>query len=232
MPSLYGEERFIKLEPKGKNRKKRLLILVAAILIVSAATIFVSMKYVDSVGSENIVFYDYAKDIKHHDYAIVPGAAIKDGMPSLQLENRLKAACKLYNEGKVDYIIISDSNDGVLNVMASFLAINNIPSNTIYQDTEGEDTYSTLKRSGEAFTDATFYFLTQEQYSNRAGYIMDSLNVDGQVMVADNIIYQQSTKKILREEFAKIKAILNVNLSFTSSTALIKDIPFVSTVAD
>lgn len=215
-------------EEKKSNRNKtiKVILIATAILILTAVAIFLCINHVNKIGEKNIIYYDYAKSIEPHKYGVVPGAAIINGVPSLELKNRLEKACVMYENKEIEAIIISDSSDNVIRSMSKYLESRDIPAGKIYRDHEGEDTYSTIARASEQFPDDTFYFYTQEQFANRAGYLMKSLDVNGQVVTADNLIYQDKIQKIIREELAKVKAFLNITLPFTSSYESVEESKF------
>lgn len=216
---------------KEKSTKKNKYIKRIIIAVISVAVIIllffslcaVCVKYVEIDGNEALVYYDYAQSVEKYDYGIVPGAAIIENYPAPMLKNRLNRACQLYEDKKITGIIISDIKNKTLLAMYNYLKEKNIPSNDIYIDYGGKDTYSTIKRACEHFPDSTFYIFTQEHFADRAGYIINSMDQEGKIVLADDIIYQVYRKQEIREYLAKVKAFINVTFPFTDDVKSIEE---------
>lgn len=207
------------------SKNKKILKKIAIIFIIIILVIFflaiagyASIKHVDSTGNQYLIYYDYAKSVDHHDFGIVPGTTTVNNFPAPMLQKRLDKAYQLYTDNKISQIIISDGSKKTLGVMFEYLKAKGIPEDDIYLDNEGEDTYKTIQNSLESFPDSTFYIFTQEQFANRAGYILNSFEPSSKVVIADEIIYQVYLKEELREYGAKIKAFINVSLPVTAGS--------------
>lgn len=210
---------------RSKIIKRILLILIIAVAVValSTATVFLCINHVNKEGDKNIVYYDYQKKETKFDYGIVPGAAVRDGVLSNKLAQRLNMACRLYKDGNIKKIIISDTDSEVILAMSEYLKDSNIPESDVWRDYYGKDTYSTINRAYSQFEGASICIFTQEEYAQRAGYIINSFDSSGRVVIATDIIYQMILKDIYREGLAKFKACLNVNIPFTAGVELIKN---------
>lgn len=206
---------------KNKKILKRIItifILIIVVVLFALASMYIINKYIDITGNEQIIYYDYAKEVEKCDYGIVPGTTVIDGYPAPMLKNRLDMACRAYMDRKISKIIVSDSEKNALAGMFNYLIDQGIPEKDIYLDSSGEDTYNTVRNSVELSPDSTFYLFTQEQFANRAGYILNSFESNSKVIIADDIIYQVYLKQELREYGAKVKAFFNVLLPFTAGS--------------
>ena len=163
---------------------------------------------------------DHTEKIKEVDYVIVPGSLVyKSGKPSYALEDRLKGALRLYQEKKVQKIILSgaarENKTGKI-----FLTNRNVAEEDILIDDGGLDTYSTIYRCKEAFPNKRFIVCTQQKYFKRTGYLISKLGMkslskgvkvdvlDGIVTVtlALNMFYGYSIKDITAKVQEKVKA--------------------------
>ena len=163
---------------------------------------------------------DHTEKIKEVDYVIVPGCLVyKSGKPSYALEDRLNGALRLYQEKKVQKIILSgaarENKTGKI-----FLTNRNVAEEDILIDDGGLDTYSTIYRCKEAFPNKRFIVCTQQKYFKRTGYLISKLGMkslskgvkvdvlDGIVTVtlALNMSYGYSIKDITAKVQEKVKA--------------------------
>ena len=162
---------------------------------------------------------DHTEKIKEVDYVIVPGCLVyKSGKPSYALEDRLNGALRLYQEKKVQKIILSgaarENKTGKI-----FLTNRNVAEEDILIDDGGLDTYSTIYRCKEAFPNKRFIVCTQQKYFKRTGYLISKLGMkslskgvkvdvlDGIVTVslALNLNYGYSIKDITSKVQEKVK---------------------------
>ena len=140
---------------------------------------------------------DHTEKIKEVDYVIVPGCLVyKSGKPSYALEDRLNGALRLYQEKKVQKIILSgaarENKTGKI-----FLTNRNVAEEDILIDDGGLDTYSTIYRCKEAFPNKRFIVCTQQKYFKRTGYLISKLGMNGYCMGIDKHQY----KKEIYEKF-------------------------------
>lgn len=147
--------------------------------------------------------------------AIVLGASVKsDGTLSGVLRDRADTAFELYQSGKVERILISGDNrshdyNEVVPVK-QYLIGRGIPSQYIYLDYAGFDTYSSMYRARDVFLVTDALIVTQKFHLPRALFLANSLKIRASGVVADRNHYPRLWYFYLREIPALIKAIYEV----------------------
>ena len=183
-------------------RKIRNILLIILFILINACALI------------NFHVINYSKEyitdeISSVDAILVLGAGIKDGKPSLMLQERLDKALELYEKGVSDKILVSgdhgsDSHDEV-NVMKNYLIKKGIPSSNIFMDHAGFSTYESIVRAKEIFEVSSAVIVTQEYHLYRAIYIAKKYNLDVYGVSATKNIYFGQTKRNIREMIARVK---------------------------
>lgn len=147
------------------------------------------------------------------------------------LKHRLNYAYMLYDAKKAPKIIVSgafDENEKKHEsiVMFNYLLDLGVPKEDILLDFNGNNTYSTLKRTKDFVGNHSVIFCTQEVYSYRAIYIAKHLKLNINIFCSDPMIYSHPLKTNAREYLAQIKAILNCTI-FSPKVRNIHDFQFI-----
>lgn len=182
------------------------LVVFAAAMLLALAFTAICNGLVRRAGRENLIYYEYASTLEKRDYVLVPGSAVLDGQVSFVLEKRLSRAVDLYEDGLVEWVVVSGSWQEAI-AMEQYLSRRGVPGSVIWRDNYGLSTRDTLARAGQAYPGKTFYFPTQEHYARRAAFIMEASGLSGQCINADLILYQWTLKGELREYLASVKAV-------------------------
>lgn len=182
---------------------------VLSIVVVSVGII----AYIESVTSPLI--YKQITKVPDNYVAIVFGAGIRrDGTPSKYLKDRLDAGIRLYNLKKVQRILLSGDNGSKnydeLKVMKKYMTDAGVSANDVFVDYAGFDTYSTVYRAKNIFKVDRALMVTQSYHLRRAVYIGHELGINTEGYAADKGVYNMATKNLIREQFAKIKAFLDI----------------------
>lgn len=149
---------------------------------------------------------DKISEIPEADFAIVPGCLVyKNGKPSYALEDRLNTGYKLYQNKKVQKLILSGAKRENL-TGRQYLINKGIPQRDIFIDDGGLDTYSTIYRCKEAFPGKKFLICTQEKYFKRTGFLISEIEMDGNCVKADVHTYKKEVYEKFRDFFAADKA--------------------------
>jgi SanA protein len=175
-------------DKKEKSRKKkgglfRFLIKTAVIAALAAAVLLAATNiWVCSVGGGRIVPEASAKQA---DAIIVLGALVwDDGQPSSMLQDRLDTAYALYKAGKAPKILVSGDHSreeyDEVNGMRRYLEDKGVPTEAIFMDHAGFDTYSTMYRARGVFVVKTAIVVTQKYHLYRALFLADSMGIDAQ----------------------------------------------------
>lgn len=145
--------------------------------------------------------------------AIVLGAAIlKNGTLSTIFKDRVDIAIDLYKEGYVETILVAGddgtNNYNEVNPARDYLLIHGIPSEAIFLDHAGFDTYSSMYRARDIFLVKDAIVVTQSFHLPRAVFIARRLGIQAYGIPSDQHTYR--FKNNIRETLANVKALLNV----------------------
>lgn len=158
-----------------------------------------------------------ASSASEADAIIVLGASVlRDGTPSDILEDRLLTGIALYEAGKAGAIIVS-GDDGQeaydeVNAMRVYLLEHDVPTEDIFLDHAGFDTFDSMYRANAIFGVESAIVVTQNYHLPRALYLADALGIDVQGVVADRQPYSGMRSFMLRERVANVKAVLDILL--------------------
>jgi SanA protein len=193
------------------KRKIKLIILGTLIVILIILTVLNGYVYIQ--GKKYIV--SSLGQVPHAQVAIILGAAVSlKGIPSPVLEDRVIAAINLYKQGKVSKILMSGGNPTIANnevdPIRKILIAQGIPSEDIFLDHAGFDTYSSMYRAKVVFNISSAIIVTQEFHLPRAVYTARSLGIDAYGFAADRGTY--SFKNYLRELLSRPNAFISVFL--------------------
>ncbi len=199
---------------KEKGRKHMLVKIVIAIILIAVVLILcvegINMYMIRTV-SKNIISLEEAENMEA-DCAIVLGAGIrKDGTPTWMLEDRIIIGDKLYQENAVKKIIMSGDHGrkehDEVNSMKNYAMKEGIPSDDIFMDHAGFETYDSIYRAKEIFGAKKVIIVTQKYHLYRALYIAKSIGLEAYGVDANLRFY---SKKMFywkfREHLARIKA--------------------------
>lgn len=157
--------------------------------------------------------YDIYTDVQYTPTStacLVPGAMIWNDIPSLILEDRLNGAVELFQQGKVDRIIVSgDHRDEFYNevaVMKRYLIENGIDSTLILEDPQGFNTYLSIKNVKETFGIDSVIVASQEYHLPRALFLGKRLGIHTIGLTTDYYNYPMMGHYRRREYLAQIKS--------------------------
>lgn len=147
--------------------------------------------------------------------AIVLGAGVRsDGTPTWMLRDRLDVAIKLYQDAKVDKLLMSGDHHtkgyDEVNVMKQYAIDKGVPSEDIFMDHAGLSTYDTMNRAKNIFCVDKAVVVTQKYHLYRAVYIARSFGIDACGVATENNDYgtYQFIINNTRESIARCKDFL------------------------
>lgn len=200
---------------KKEKKKKKMFIRVLFWLIFAAVILTLTVVginlYIVIKEKSRIISLEEA-DKFQADCIVVLGAGIRDdGSPTWMLEDRIKIGDKLYQNHAADKIIMSGDhgreNHDEVNTMKSYAMGEGIPSEDIFMDHAGFETYDSLYRARDIFGAKKVIIVTQEYHLYRALYIADQLGLDARGVTSDLRFY---SKKMaywkFREYLARVKS--------------------------
>ncbi len=162
--------------------------------------------------------FDNIDDLPKNNVALVLGTSRyrQDGTANQYFHNRIKAAVQLYENDKVNYILVSGDNRTVYynepGVMRQELLKNGIPYNVIYMDYAGFRTFDSVVRCSEVFGQDNFTIVSQKFHNQRALYIAHNKNINAVGFNAKTIDSKDGFKVQLRELFARVKVFIDILL--------------------
>jgi SanA protein len=137
--------------------------------------------------------------------------------PNAYFFNRIEAAVKLYNSGKIEYVLVSGDNGTEFynepEDMRNELILRGIPSNKIVLDFAGFDTYDSMIRAQKVFGQNEFIVISQHFHNQRAVYISRRFGIDAYAYDAADVKTYGGLRTKSREWFACVKAYFEVKLS-------------------
>ena len=183
-----------------KKLLKLLFVLVVIIMLIDLYIILVARNRIVSIN-------DIPSD--EYDCILVLGAGIRGSNPSPMLEDRLKTAIELYNNGIAPKILVSGDHEyndyDEVNVMKNYLKENGIPSEDIFMDHAGLSTYDSIYRAKKIFKVSKMIVVTQQYHLYRAIYIARNIDLKVYGVSASKRNYYGQSKRNIREFVAQIK---------------------------
>ena len=210
---------------------KKIIITLAILFSLLLFFIFVINIYINKIGS-NICNVDNVSK----QAALVLGARVwANGEMSDIFKDRVKVALDLYNNGKVEKILVSGDHGqkdyDEVNAAKEYLLKNNVKPEDIFLDHAGFDTYDSLYRSKQIFKAESLVVVTQNFHLPRALYIANKLEIESCGVSADLHKYRGESARNRRESLANIKAWLNI-IFHSSPKYLGNEIPLSGTGLD
>ena len=194
-----------------KKLKIILIALISAVLAVALAYFAFNAIVVLSASSHITTMDECEESV----CAIVLGAGVRaDGSPTWMLRDRLDTAIKLYEDGKVDKILMSGDHHTTsydeVNNMKQYAIDAGVPSEDIFMDHAGLCTYDTMNRAKNIFCLEKAIIVTQEYHLYRAVFLARSFGIDAQGVATDNNDYgtYQFIHNNIRESIARCKDFL------------------------
>ena len=154
------------------------------------------------------------EDVPKRQTALVFGTSKykTGGGDNLFFQNRMKATADLYTNNKVDRIILSGTKDPKYydepRDMTEALKALGVPEEVISVDNLGFRTLDTIENSKSLTGD--FVLVTQKYHAYRALFISDFHGIDAVCYEASFPSEDYSYKTVIREVFARPKAILDL----------------------
>lgn len=206
------EVRKIMTKEKNVRRKKKgfirtalklfLMLAIIAILVLAPTNLYIVLR-----ANAHIVPQSQARPA---DCIIVLGAKVQpDGQPSYMLKDRLDVAYELYEKGAAPKILVSgdhgaESYDEVNN-MREYLEGRGVPTEAIFMDHAGFDTYDTMYRARDVFLVKSAIVVTQKYHLYRAVYIAGTMGLDVQGVACDRYKSRMQAYYSAREMAARAK---------------------------
>jgi SanA protein len=188
-------------------------VLVVLVLLVSG---FVALSsYLCVRGSVGRTYSDL-NAVPHRRVGLVLGCTkqLSNGNYNPFFSARVETAAKLFQSGKIDYILVSgDNNRDSYNEpldMRDSLVAEHIPPNHIYMDYAGLRTLDSILRAKLVFGLHDVTVISQHFHNQRAIYIAQHSGIDAIGFDAPDIGFRDKSVTMVREQFARAKMILDI----------------------
>ena len=174
------------------------LVLALAIGIVNGAVVGTAAGNIREFSAE-----------EGYGVAVVFGAKVHEGGTlSHMLQDRMDTAIALYNEGKVQKLLVSGDGRGEWSEtkhMKLYAIAKGVAAEDVLEDGEGFSTIETVTRAKEFFGIEKCVLVTQKYHLYRAIYAAESLGMDVVGASADVRTYYGQLYRDLREVLARVK---------------------------
>ncbi len=204
------------LERRQRNLQRFLVGGLVLLLSVGAAMLVANDCLKSSARS---YMYDDVARVPQRKTALLLGTNkwLAKSKKNEYFTNRMEAAALLYNNKKIDKIIVSGDSSRYYNEpeeMTAALVALGVPSTAIYPDFAGFRTYDSMYRCKKKYNQKNIIIITQKFHAYRAVFIARALGINA-------VSYNAETPKEalndshLREFWARLGAIFDVYLFHT-----------------
>jgi SanA protein len=186
-----------------------LLLLILLAMIILASNLWVEYQTKDRLYSD-------VDTIPAKNVALLLGTSkrLRYRRINRYFKYRIDAVVKLYKAGKIKHIIASGDNRTVYHNepvdMQNSLMEQGIPKEAISLDYAGFRTLDSIVRCKEIFSQDDIIIVSQAFHNKRAIFISDYYGIKAIGFNARDLTFSEGKKVVLREYFARFKAILDL----------------------
>jgi len=189
----------------------RIFLLIFTLLLIAliATNYWVVFKAKDHV-------YTDVSDIPKNKVGLLLGTSkyVSNGNINLYYAYRIDAAVKLFEAGKIEYILISgDNGNKNYDEPSDFkndLIKRGIPEDKIILDYAGFRTLDSVVRAKEIFGQNSITIISQEFHNERAIYLAENFDINAIAFNAKDVNNRYGLKTRAREYLARAKASMDV----------------------
>jgi SanA protein len=183
------------------------IFLIIGVVLVANYSITANAK--DKTFSE-------VKNIQKNKVGLVLGTSklLRNGSINLYFKYRIDATIKLYNGGKIDYVLISgDNGNKEYDEPTDFkneLIRQGIPQNKIFLDYAGFRTLDSMVRAKEVFGQKEITVISQRFHNERAIYLAENNGIKAIGFNAKDVTGKYGLRVKLREYLARTKVFVDI----------------------
>lgn len=201
-------------ENKLKKIRKMIIKILCGFIFIGIVIVLMVLGinlYMKQSVAKNILTVEESKDL-NADCIIVLGAGVRpDGNPTWMLEDRIIVGDQLYEAGASEKLLMSGDHGreeyDEVNTMKNYSMGEGVPSEDIFMDHAGFETYDTIYRAKEVFGAKKVVIVTQKYHLYRALYIAKSFGMEAYGVSADLRDYSKMQYyRELREWLARVKS--------------------------
>lgn len=186
---------------------KMLIILIGIGAIFALSIIGIDL-YVAALGKTTLRTME---ETEPAEAILILGAYVHPGgTVSRMLKDRLDYGLMLYEMGKAPKIIVSGDHGSKsydeVKAMSAYLEAAGVPSEDIFLDHAGFNTYDSVYRMKAIFLVKRAIIVSQEYHVVRAAYIAQRMGLEVQSVASDTYVYEKMLQYRIREVGARVKA--------------------------
>ncbi len=182
------------------------LVMILSILILNFYIEFRTQPYL----------YDDVDNIPQNEVGLLLGTSKYSpyGGENLFYKYRIEATVELYENDKINYIIVSGDNstkeyNEPVNMMNDLIE-KGVKKEDIFLDFAGFRTLDSVVRSKEVFNEDKITIISQKFHNERAIFIANSRNIEAIGYNAKDVSFKYGFKTQLREYLARVKMIIDI----------------------
>ncbi len=197
------------------KKKRKIFLIILAVLFVSPFILLFGAHYTIQLNAKNKTFSNPEK-IPKNKVGLVLGTAprLRDGRWNLYFLYRIDASVKLFERGKIDFILVSGDNGSKSydepNQFKKELIKRGIPPEKIYLDYAGFRTLDSVVRAKEIFGQESITIISQKFHNERAIFIAEKHGIKAIAFNAKAVYGKAASKTNNREYFARVKAFMDI----------------------
>ncbi|NOK05740.1 MULTISPECIES: vancomycin high temperature exclusion protein [Myxococcus] len=203
--------------------RRGLAVLAAGGLGLLALSHLVRLSYEDRIVP--------LEQAPHAPVALVFGAGLARGaVPSPVLAQRLDAAVALWQQGKVQTVLVSGDQTKPFHhetrAMRRYLVEHGVPESAILGDEAGLSTYDSCLRAATVFGAKRAVLVTQRFHLTRALFIANSVGIDAWGVAADegrSTPWRYQLRETLSRVLALAMVLLEVEPAYPSGRAVLPE---------
>ena len=203
---------------------KKVLSLVLVLVLTVVSFILILHFWIANTYSDKKYSYSEIEDIPETKVAIIFGAGLNEEGTGAFLTDRVKTGVELYKAGKVQKLIMSGDNRTEFHdeptAMINLALEEGVPEHALQADYAGRRTYDTCLRARKIFKVEDAILITQNFHMDRAMYTCDSLGIDVIGVSSNRNKYEGQTWYAVRDYFALIKAVWEINVDEPDNVVL------------
>ncbi|MFO7998546.1 MAG: ElyC/SanA/YdcF family protein [Bacteroidales bacterium] len=190
--------------------------VLIALLLLPLLLLFISNQVI-RIASDGYL-YDSTELIPYNRVGLVLGTShrVRGGGPNPYFHNRMEAAARLYQSGKVSYLLVSGDNRtqwyNEPQQMRQELMKLGVPDSIIYLDFSGLRTFDSVIRCHKVFGQERFTVISQRFHNQRAVYIARQYGLEAVAYNASDVDGIGGSNIMFREWFAKTNVFLDMIL--------------------
>lgn len=193
---------------------KKLLRLLLAIFLLGLLSVLIPNYLITSNANQKT--FDSINVIPKNKVGVILGASkyTSYGYINLYYKYRIEAAVKLYESGKVDFLLVSGDNSSKHydepSTFKEDLIAAGIPQEKIFLDYAGFRTLDSMARAKAIFGQESITVISQKFHNERAIFLAEHFKINVIGYNAKDVSSRYGLSTNLREYLARTKSIMDI----------------------